>query len=234
MVRRTKEASLVTRERLLDAAEALFRDHGVTRTSLADVAKRAGMTRGAVYWHFRDKADLFRALFERATLPLEADFARVDAVAGTHPLAALRCASIAALRRLAADSRTQNVFEIVFHKCELVDDLTGLATTRRVDRGHCIEQIADVMRRAVDAGELPADTDPTLAAHGVHATMVGIMHEWVLDPAAYDLAAAAPALVEMIVAGLRAAPPRRPRGADKAPHAAGHGRARQVASESTP
>jgi AcrR family transcriptional regulator len=66
--------ALATRERLLDAAQALFREHGVTRTSLAEVATAAGMTRGAVYWHFKDKADLFRAMCDRATLPLDAHF----------------------------------------------------------------------------------------------------------------------------------------------------------------
>ena len=74
MARRTKEEAQVTRERLLDAAEAIFRERGVTRTSLAEVAAAAGLTRGAVYWHFKDKADLFRAMCDRATLPLDAMF----------------------------------------------------------------------------------------------------------------------------------------------------------------
>ena len=54
----------------------MFRERGVTRTSLAEVATAAGMTRGAVYWHFKDKADLFRAMCDRATLPLDAIFER--------------------------------------------------------------------------------------------------------------------------------------------------------------
>ena len=71
MARRTKSEAAITREQLLDAAERVFRERGVTRTSLAEVAAAAGVTRGAVYWHFRDKADLFDAMCERATLPLE-------------------------------------------------------------------------------------------------------------------------------------------------------------------
>jgi TetR/AcrR family acrAB operon transcriptional repressor len=57
---------------------------------------------------------------------------------------------------------------------------------------------------------LPADVDPHLATQGLHALMVGIMHEWVLDPAAYDLHAAAPALIDMFLAGLKVNPPRKP------------------------
>ena len=74
MVRRTKEEALATRHKLLDAAECLFQSQGVSRTSLQDIAVRAGATRGAVYWHFKDKADLFNAMMDRVTLPLEAAF----------------------------------------------------------------------------------------------------------------------------------------------------------------
>ena len=51
-MRRTKEDAQLTREVLLDAAEVLFAQRGVSRTSLQEIAKAAGMTRGAVYWHF--------------------------------------------------------------------------------------------------------------------------------------------------------------------------------------
>ena len=208
MARRTKEEAKATRERLLDAAETLFLAQGVTRTSLAEVATAAGMTRGAVYWHFKDKGDLFRAMCDRATLPLEANFERAGPCAASDPLGTLRTLSIGALQSLATDSRVQKVFEIVFHKSELVDELAGLATAHRQERCACLAQIEDIMRRAADAGQLPADLDASLATQGLHALMVGIMHEWVLDPSAYDLATAAPALIDMFIAGLQANPPR--------------------------
>ena len=65
MVRKTKEAALVTREGLLDAAQRVFSERGVTGTSLAEVAASAGVTRGAVYWHFKNKAALFKAMAAR-------------------------------------------------------------------------------------------------------------------------------------------------------------------------
>ena len=75
MVRRTKEQALVTRHTLLDAAELLFQARGVAGTSLQAIAQAAGTTRGAVYWHFCEKADLFNAMVERVTLPMERSFA---------------------------------------------------------------------------------------------------------------------------------------------------------------
>ena len=65
MARRTKEDAEATRNALLDAAERVFYDKGVSRASLDDIAREAGTTRGAIYWHFKDKADLFNAMMER-------------------------------------------------------------------------------------------------------------------------------------------------------------------------
>ncbi|MFO1303305.1 MAG: TetR family transcriptional regulator [Burkholderiales bacterium] len=208
MARRTKEEAQATRERLLDAAQVRFREHGVTRTSLAEVATEAGMTRGAVYWHFKDKADLFRAMCDRATLPLDATFDRAVQTASADPLGTLRALSIAALKQLATDARAQNVFEIVFHKCELVDELAGLATSHKQERTACLGQIEDMLGQAARAGQLPTDLDASLATQALHAYMVGIMHEWVLDPGAYDLAAAAPGFIDLFIGGLMTRPPR--------------------------
>jgi TetR/AcrR family transcriptional regulator, acrAB operon repressor len=209
MVRKTKEEARETRERLLDAAETIFRERGVSRTSLAEVATAAGMTRGAVYWHFKDKADLFQAMCARATMPLDAMFERVGAGALDDPMTTLRELSVGALQSLAADPRAQRVFEIMFHKTELVDELAGAATAHNHERAQCLGQIESIVRRCAEVGQLPGDTDAALATQGLHALMVGIMHEWVLEPSAYDLHAAAPSLIDLFLAGLCARPPRR-------------------------
>ena len=209
MARKTKLEALETRERLLDAGETVFRHRGVTRTSLAEIAAAAGVTRGAVYWHFKDKAALFHAMCDRATLPLDALFERASETASTDPLQTLRELCVGALQRLAVDTRTQVVFEVIFHKTELVDELAGIATSNQDERCRCLSQIEAIIHRCAEVGELAPDIDAALAAQGLNALMVGIMHQWVLDPSAYDLASAAPALVDTYLAGLVANPPRR-------------------------
>src|SRR5205085_5162552 len=69
MARRSKEDALATRTALLDAAERVFLAQGVAGTSLNDIAVAAGTTRGAIYWHFRDKADLLNAMMYRGAMP---------------------------------------------------------------------------------------------------------------------------------------------------------------------
>lgn len=208
MVRRTREAAAATREQLLDAAERVFRDQGVTRTSLAEIAAEAGVTRGAVYWHFRDKADLFAAMCERATSPMDALVEQAHEATTASPLESLRELCVDALRHLADDARTRAVFEIMFHKSELAGELAGIAERHDRDCGHARACVGTVIARAVAAGELARDTDVALAAHAMHAYVTGVMHEWTLDATAYDLRASAPALVDTFIAGLVSNPPR--------------------------
>ena len=74
MAPRTKEDALAAWRSLVDAAELLFQAQGVSRTTLNDIARKTGTKCGAIYWHFKDKADLFNAMMERVTLPLEQAF----------------------------------------------------------------------------------------------------------------------------------------------------------------
>jgi TetR/AcrR family transcriptional regulator, acrAB operon repressor len=209
MVRKTKVQAANTREQLLDAAERVFRQRGVTKTSLAEIAAAAGVTRGAVYWHFKDKADLFEAMCQRATLPLDALLDEAGGKTHADPLDALRILAIAALTRLASDARTQAVFEVIFHKSELTDELSDIGGRQERNRCDCLSSVEAILQQAVTAGQLPPDTDTALATQLLHAFMSGTMREWVLDKGAYDLATHAPALVDTIIAGLAANPPRR-------------------------
>lgn len=63
-MRKTKEEMLVTRERILKAGFDCFYNNGYEQTSLAAIAQAAGVTRGAIYWHFEDKKALFRAVVD--------------------------------------------------------------------------------------------------------------------------------------------------------------------------
>ena len=208
MVRKTKQAALATREALIDAAERVFRRDGVTRTSLADVAAEAGMTRGAIYWHFRDKAQLLEAMCARTVLPLDAALAESASGSPDDPLATLRGLAVGALVRLAQDPHLHAVFEILFHKCELTGDLAERSAVRARDRARCLGGVERLVRLAIHQGQLPGDTDPALAARLLHGGVVGLMHDWAGASEEYDLASAAPALVDALIAGLRYAPPR--------------------------
>lgn len=63
--RRIDEIGEESRSRILDAAEALFAERGFDRTSFVDISERAGISRGSIPWHFKNKAGLLTAVVER-------------------------------------------------------------------------------------------------------------------------------------------------------------------------
>jgi TetR/AcrR family acrAB operon transcriptional repressor len=90
MARRTKEEALATRHLILDTAEHVFLRRGVTRTSLQEIAQEAGLTRGAIYWHFQNKADVFDAMMQRVKLPMVANLNCHPQQEAQNPLQHLR------------------------------------------------------------------------------------------------------------------------------------------------
>ncbi|MDO9113788.1 MAG: TetR family transcriptional regulator [Polaromonas sp.] len=213
MVRRTKEEALVTRHTLLDAAEHLFQAQGVSRTSLQDIARRAGATRGAVYWHFKDKADLFNAMMERVTLPLEQSFqnqlgheeqeGQEEAPRGyADPLARIRNGVAAALLRIASDPQTRRVFEVATHKVEYVGELQALRLRHLKSRSDFVAQVERGLQAAArhHARELPVPA--AAAAQGLHAIIDGLIQSWLLESADFDLVSLGRDVVEVYLRGL--------------------------------
>jgi TetR/AcrR family acrAB operon transcriptional repressor len=146
---------------------------------------------------------------ERATLPLDAMLVEAGGRAHEDPLGTVRAVAVSVLTRLATDPRAQAVFEVIFHKTELTGELAEIAGRQERDRCDCLSNVESILEQAVTRGQLPLDTDTALATRLLHAYVSGIMREWVLDKGAYDLAARAPHLVDTIIAGLAANPPRR-------------------------
>ncbi len=208
MARKTKEDTEQTYTALLDAAEQVFFDKGVSRTTLSDIAAAAGLTRGAIYWHFKDKAALLHALFERAMLPMEAMLDELMQCSDGDPMGAMRHLCIHALTMLAQSPRQQRAMGILFHKCESTGDVADVMQQELANRDECLAGFEVILRKAVDQGQLPADTDVFVSLQALHSFMVGTMHEWLLDPGRYALDKAAPAMVDMVMAGLRGNPPR--------------------------
>jgi len=66
MARKTREESLAIKHRILDAAELVLLEKGVAQTAMADLAEAAGMSRGAVYGHYRNKMEVCLAMCDRA------------------------------------------------------------------------------------------------------------------------------------------------------------------------
>ena len=74
MPRKTKEESIKTRSLLLEAALDVFSEKSFSEVTLSEIAERVGMTKGALYWHFKNKSDLLSKLIKEICLDSESEF----------------------------------------------------------------------------------------------------------------------------------------------------------------
>jgi TetR/AcrR family acrAB operon transcriptional repressor len=204
LARRTKEEALETRIQLLDAAENLFSEKGVSHTSLNEIAETAGVTRGAVYHHFKNKPDLIDALFERAMLPVDEMLNSFEAKTAVDPLGQIRQQAIEILRRAVHDRHTRAMFTILFHKCEYVEDTLPIKQRHLEGRNECAAEVRSMFRAAVEAGQLPAETDVDCATMGIFGYIDGLVYQWLLDPDYFPLDEKAEYFVDIYIEGLRA------------------------------
>ena len=188
-MRKTKTEAQKTRRYLLDAALEVFWRDGVTRASLQAIAQEAGVTRGALYWHFKNKEDLFETLFEQQYADFFAAFndqtLRDNQDVWTH----LQHNLTTMFETLATRESKHKFCNVMFSKCEQTagnETITELAC-----RYHRLfqKQIAYALQLSREQGRLPENTDIELAAICLESSLVGLIKIWIDEPERFDLIA---------------------------------------------
>ena len=188
-MRKTKTEAQKTRQHLLDAALEVFWRDGVTRASLQAIAQEAGVTRGALYWHFKNKEDLFETLFEQQYADFFAAFndqtLRDNQDVWTH----LQHNLTAMFETLATRESKHKFCNVMFSKCEQTagnETIIELAC-----RYHRLfqKQIAYALQLSREQGRLPENTDIELAAIYLESSLVGLIKIWIDEPERFDLIA---------------------------------------------
>ena len=203
MARPTKAEAESTRAAILDAAEVLFYQHGVSRTTLEKIALAANVTRGAIYWHFQNKADLFNAMLERVRLPFQHLLDAVDNNPSEEPFLQIRTLIINGLQLIASSARHHRVLTIVFHRCEYIDELNPAVTKQDELDEQTVAVMQRAFERAAQLGTLREGVSPRMAAMSLHMYIGGIISNYLLKPQQCDLQKYAPMLIDTLLQGLK-------------------------------
>lgn len=187
MVRRTKADALGTSMNILDCAEYLFAKQGVSRTTLNHIAVKAGVTRGAIYWHFDDKAALFNAMMERVKMPLESAMQMLQSSSLEDPLADLQDYAMAAFRLTENDPRARRVFEIATLKLEYTQEMAAVRERRADMAARCIAMAERSVSAAMRTGVARPGTDPGETALAFWALIDGLLRAWLIAPESFSL-----------------------------------------------
>ena len=203
MARTTKEDAQLTRDAILNAAERVFRAKGVARTRMEDIALDANCTRGAVYWHFKNKTDVLLAMSDRITLPLYDSFEQLVQTAHADPLAAWRAHLIGSMRNIASSGHQQNACDILMNRCELTDDMSALIALEQERSDFFVGCSRRILELARDAGQLREGVDVAAAAMTLHGAVHGLMRLWLRNPPLFDLETAVTNAIDLLLAGVR-------------------------------
>ena len=196
-MRRTKEQAAQTGRQILRTAENLFLEQGYDKVSLEDIATAAGVTRGAVHWHFKNKQGLLYALLDDAQAPFRA--LAQNLAEDSEPASLEKLGEIigGTFDRLHDDPRQQGLVKAMMRLDLTLADDDGAGSTFRSEMNLHLEQIFAVM--AARRG-LPAPWTPASAAAALGATVGGLISEWALGKGNFRLVPDGKAFVKIILA----------------------------------
>ena len=206
MARNTKEQAQETRHQIINAAIDRFSEFGVAKTSLADIAAAAGVTRGAIYWHFKNKADLLNEIWSQSESVMADRELEYQAKYPSDPLSVMRALILSVFETSARDPKRRALLEIMYHKCEFVGEMEALRLMQQNFYQECYEKIGVVLKECIAADQLPENLDVARAAIVIRGYISGILENWLFMPESFDLVAEAPQLVDTLIDMLHYSP----------------------------
>lgn len=201
-MRRTKEEAEQTKKDILEAATRVFSSKGVAKTTLEDIARDAGVTRGAIYWHFRNKKEIFDALYENlhhTVLELILNDLEKD---HPNPMQQLEALCVDLLLDLERNQQKQLALRLYYSKCDYSGDLEQFKAMHMRKKEEKTKAFRQYFEKAKKKGTLPANADPTLMTLAVGCYMKGILLEYIDDPSRFDMEKDAKALIHSFFHGL--------------------------------
>ncbi|RRD67527.1 TetR family transcriptional regulator [Comamonadaceae bacterium OH2310_COT-174] len=205
-MRRTKAQAQETRDQLMRAALDVFDQRGVSRASLNEIAQCAGVTRGALYWHFKNKEDLFDALFQHIFEDLSHSLAEDIRNQAPDMLQSLRQALLNNFERIEHNALHHKFCRILYLKCEHTEDNAAILGVMDRYQDMWSEQIHSALRLCVQQQRLPQALDIALAAVYLKSVVFGLIELWLIRPEQLDLGRTAPRIVDAALHALQHTP----------------------------
>ncbi|WP_066851545.1 TetR family transcriptional regulator [Halodesulfovibrio spirochaetisodalis] len=201
MARQTKENTEQTRLNIINAGLNTFLQKGYSKTTLQDIATAAGVTRGAVYWHFKNKKDVFYAVAHVAFEPLdffwEEQLNSID-----DPSDWIRNLLSRWMHELTHNTMLENAVRLILQQTEQSSELEEFFATDLKDSRDCIEQIARVVQLGIDENKFDEQLDPLTTAATVWAQICGYALAYIDFPDLVDWEQAANLQMNSYLQGL--------------------------------
>jgi TetR/AcrR family transcriptional regulator, acrAB operon repressor len=197
MARKTREEAAQTRQRILDAARQLFHRQGIALTTLEHIARHAGVTRGAVYWHFEDKSGIVFALRELLTRTMtDQVYSIMLDECLEDPLSGLEKAINNIFIILNSNVEVREILAIWLMQGVLVKELAEANDVVVKCHKEFIAKLEQVYERARQKEVLRIGLSPLIQALETDAFVVGLIRNWLLDACQVGIRERCAAIIE--------------------------------------
>jgi len=175
MARRTKAEAQETRHAIMQAAMRQFSQQGWAATSLVDVAREAGVTRGAIYWHFENKAELLMALWQELCEPIGQMLSASLNVDEPDPLGHLERFLLLLLENVTTSDSHREFFRLFLNQSDPSDEMAEFYQLIKADVEEYQTELKAALRNAIAHQQLAADLDVDQAAVFIHCALDGLI-----------------------------------------------------------
>lgn len=201
-----KAKAQMTRQDILDAAEEVFFETGFSGATLETIAQRSGVTRGAIYWHFKNKVEVFEAVFRRTISSYEEMLGDITQTATS--LEEFEAFVVAQLQDIAGNRQKQRALCILQLRHEHLPSEPQILVLQEETQKRFHGMLEDFFRRMQACSEANAGLpSPRIAAEAVSFYLQGILLQFLLYPKMIPLAKNAEIYVHLFFQGLKAQPP---------------------------
>jgi TetR/AcrR family acrAB operon transcriptional repressor len=176
-MKRTKEDAALTRKLVLDAALKVFSRKGYSQATLEVIAKEARVTRGAIYWHFKNKFEMFVALlgdlYEKA-------IERIHRVLNSleKPREKIHCLISELFTMFLNLEQFRIVEEVNIFRFEKRKELKAFFIKHQENVKGIRELIKDLILEGINAGEFDSRLDPDITAWALMSYLAGTKSAW--------------------------------------------------------
>lgn len=174
----------------------------MSHTSLEQITRAAGVTRGAVYWHFQNKAHLFNEMLNQVRLPPEQLTERLSGCDGSDPLRSLYDLCLEAVQSLLTQEKKRRILTILMQRCEFTEELREAQERNNAFVQMFIELCEQLFARDECRVRLHPGMTPRIASRALHALILGLFNDWLRDPRLFDPDTDAEHLLEPMFRGL--------------------------------
>ena len=178
MARKTKQEAENTRNTILNAATQVLLVRGIARTHLDDIAREAGLTRGAIYWHFANKANLLNTLWKDLIDKNDFLFQVMGCADEFDPLGFLVEQLFIFLEKMPANARRQRLFQLFLNEGVLQQHDYSFHFDRKSFQQQRLKNLESLLRDSVDKRQLPASIDTWLGAITIVSYIDGLTPQY--------------------------------------------------------